>query len=72
MLSSMTAAFSDLIYAAGPRFYSLFLVFPSALASSLATTEGNLGRLSGVAFAAQSVVFFMIMRWGIRGQCEIT
>jgi hypothetical protein len=67
VLSGITAAISDLIYAIGPSFYFLFALFPAQLASSQAYTQDTFFRLSGVGFSAQSVAFFLMMRYGVRG-----
>ncbi|PYK00835.1 MAG: hypothetical protein DME23_05970 [Verrucomicrobia bacterium] len=70
VLSGVTAVVSDLAYAAGPRFYFLFTLFPATLAFSQALSEGDLLRLSGVCFAAVSVYQYLLMRYGIRGLCD--
>ncbi len=71
-LSGVTALFSDLAYAGGPGFYFLFDFFPAVMAGSQAFTQDTLLRLSGVGFAAQSVGFFMLARYGIRGLFDLT
>ena len=67
ILSGLTAAGSDMVYAAGSGFYALFALFPVNLAASQATTEGTLYRLSGLAFAAQSVCFYLVLKYGLLG-----
>ncbi len=71
-LSGVTAACSDLLYAAGPNFYFLYAFFPAVLAGSQALTQDTLLRLSGVGFAAQGASFFMLGRYGIRGLFDLT
>ena len=68
----MTAALSDLFYAAGPYFYFMYAFFPAVLAGSQAFTQDTLLRLSGVGFAAQSASFYMQARYGIRGLLDLT
>jgi len=71
-LSGVTAAFSDLLYAAGPSFYFLFNFFPAVMAGGQALTQDTLLRFSGVGFAAQSASFFMLARYGFRGQFDLS
>jgi hypothetical protein len=71
-LSGVTAAFSDLFYAAGPSFYFLYAFFPAMMAGSQILTQDTLLRLSGVGLAAQGVSFFMLARYGIRGLFDLT
>lgn len=72
LLSGITAAFSDLIYAAGTKFHFLYLIFSADLVGLQVLSRDSLLRLSGVAFAAQSAVFFMFLRYGIRGIFDLT
>lgn len=71
-LSGATAIMSDLIYAAGPAFYPLFILFSTEVASMQAFTEGTLNRLTGVAWASQAVFYFLIARYGIRGLLDLS
>lgn len=70
-LSGTTAFISDLIFAAGPRFYFLFNFFPADLASSQFSSQDTLMRLQGVAVAAMSVCYYMLMRYGIAGTFDL-
>ena len=71
ILSGVTAAFCDLIYFAGPKFFFLYALFPSNVAMSQVITQGDLERLTGIAFAALSAWFYMLMRYGIRGIFDV-
>jgi hypothetical protein len=71
-LSGVTAVVSDLVYAAGPSFYFLYLVFPSHLASLQVLSQENLMRLSGFTWASQMAVYFMLARYGLRGVFDFT
>jgi hypothetical protein len=71
-LSGTTAVVSDLIYIAGPSFYFLYLVFPSQLASMQATTQDVLVRFSGFTWASLMAIFFLLIRFGIRGTLDLT
>lgn len=71
ILSGTTAIISDMVYAAGPKFYGLYAVFTSNLAISQAFSQDTMLRLTGVAFGAMSGYHFMLMRYGISGLCEV-
>ena len=59
---------STLIYAAGPAFYFLFLVFPMAFAAVQAMSEGGgITRMAGVGAAASAMGYFLLVRYGLRG-----
>src|SRR2546430_5126238 len=47
ILSGVTAVVSDLAYAAGPRFYFLFCLFPATLSFFQGLSQGDLLRLRG-------------------------
>jgi hypothetical protein len=66
-LSGTTAVVSDLVYLAGPDFYLFYLIFPSQLASMQATSQDVLVRFSGFTWASLMAIFFMLIRYGIRG-----
>lgn len=68
-LSSMTGLGSDLIFAAGEKFYFLFTFFPTEYAGLQAVTQSQtaLLRLTGPTFAALALFYFMFARYGIRG-----
>jgi len=72
VLSGVSAVVSDVAYAAGPGFYFLFTLFPANLALSQAVSQDMMMRLSGVCFAAVSAYHFMLLRYGIRGICDLT
>ncbi|MEO8426278.1 MAG: O-antigen ligase family protein, partial [Verrucomicrobiota bacterium] len=63
---------SDIVYAAGPSLYFLFVLFPATAASLQAATQDTLMRLNGLAFAALAGFDYMLMRFGIRGVLELT
>jgi hypothetical protein len=66
-LGGLTSGISDLIYMAGPSFYFLFVLFPSEYAFMQAMTADTLLRLSGLAFACASGIYFLFARFGIQG-----
>ena len=71
-LSALTAAISDLAFAAGPNFYFLFAFFSSNLASLQAITQETLLRLSGLTVAGLGLCYFLLMRFGIAGLLELS
>jgi hypothetical protein len=72
ILSGVVSAGSDLVYQLGPKFYYLYMLFNPELAGQQATTQDLLNRLTGVSWAASAVIYFMIMKYGIRGIFDIT
>jgi hypothetical protein len=72
LVSGVTAAVSDLIYLGGPRFYLFYSFFSMDPVVIQVLSQESLVRLSGIAFAAQSASFFMLLRYGIRGIFGIT
>ena len=66
-LSGTTAVFSDLAYAAGPRFYFLFTLFSPDVAIGQARSVDILQRFTGLAWMAQAAGCYMLVRYGIRG-----
>jgi hypothetical protein len=67
VLSGATAAFGDLVYAAGARFEFLFALFNWEVAYLQASTQGSLQRFASLTFTAQAVYWYLFMRYGIRG-----
>ena len=74
-LSSVSAAISDLILAAGPSFYFLYsLVSPDI---AMYQAEGELGfgqhliRLAGASVAGAGICHYLLARYGIRGMLEL-
>jgi hypothetical protein len=66
-LGGLSAAISDLTYAAGPSFYFLFILFPSDYAASAAVSSDTLMRLSGISFACAWAYDFLLGRFGFEG-----
>jgi hypothetical protein len=66
-LGGVTAVASDVVYAAGPRFYFLFAFFPTQMAYLQAITQDAFVRSTGLTWAALSVFYFTLLRFGIRG-----
>jgi len=71
-LSGITAILSDLAYAAGPSFYFLFAIFPSEMAYLQAVSQSSMVRITGMAFAAGSVIYYMLLRFGLRGVLDLS
>ena len=71
-LSGLTLALSDLVYMAGPKFYPLYSILPAEMAAGQAVSTESLWRLSGIGFAAQYFVWFLMARLGIRGILDLT
>lgn len=69
-LGGITAVASDVVYAAGPRFYFLFAFFPTQLAYLQAITQDAFVRSTGLTWAALSVFYFVLLRFGIRGSMD--
>lgn len=65
-LSGTLAIVSNLIAFAGPAFYFLYNFFPVEL-SSFQFREGPIERLTGLDFAAVSIMYWMLCKYGIRG-----
>lgn len=70
-LSGLTAATSDLVVMAGPKFYFLLDYFPVELgayqAESAGTVEASIVRYSGFAVAVAAIYSFLLARYGVRG-----
>lgn len=74
-LSALTAMMSNLAYFLGPAFYFLYYLFPPEFALQQALAEYGMSpllRLTGVTFAATSISYFMLARYGIRGLLDLT
>jgi len=72
-LSGLTLAASDLVFMAGPKFYSLYSFLPAEVAiNHQAVSTESLWRLAGVGFAAQYFVWYLMARFGIRGLFDLT
>jgi hypothetical protein len=76
VLGPITSAFSNFAYMLGPAFYFLFLLFPVDMALSEAAADFSpalvgLKRYGGFGPASQAVCMFCLLRWGIRGLCQI-
>ncbi len=70
-LGGVTAVASDVVYAAGPRFYFLYAFFPTQLAYLQAITQDAMVRSTGLTWAALSVFYFTLLRFGIRGLLDL-
>lgn len=70
-LGGTTAVASDVIYAAGPQFYFLFAFFPTQLAYLQAITQDAFVRSTGLTWAALSIFYFTLLRFGIRGILDL-
>jgi O-antigen ligase len=78
-LSGLTGVASNLIYFAGPAFYFLYLIFPVDYALGYAvddltigSTSARIGRLPGASAAGMAGLFFLLLRYGIRGLLDVT
>lgn len=71
-VSGMTAVISDLIYAMGPSFYFLFVLFNSGVASLQAQSQETVLRLSGISSASLALCYFLLCRYGIEGLFRLT
>jgi hypothetical protein len=78
-LSSWTSIVSNLAYILGPAFYFLYLFFPvdNALSQAVedfayAPTETRFSRLPGAAHAGTASLYFLMMRYGIRGLLDLS
>ncbi len=78
-LSGLSGVVSNLIYFAGPAFYFLYLVFPVDNALGYAVedltfdpTYARVGRVPGAAAAGMSGLYFLFLRYGIRGLTDFS
>jgi O-antigen ligase/polysaccharide polymerase Wzy-like membrane protein len=78
-LSALTGVVANLVYLAGPAFYFLYFIFPVDNALGYAIEDLTLGdtgprfsRLVGAAAAGPAAVYFLVMRYGIRGLLDFT
>lgn len=67
LLAGATAIFSDVVFLMGPSFYFLFNFFPFEMAANQALTQDTLQRSTGLAWASQSLYYFMLLRYGLVG-----
>ena len=67
-LPGIISAVSNLIYFAGPAFYSLYLIFPVGFAGVQAGSEmaGGISRVAGFTASATAVSFYLLAVNGIR------
>jgi len=70
-LSGVTAIVSDLAYTLGPGFYFIFALFSSEIANLQAASQETIQRSTGLAWAAWSVSFFILLRYGIAGVLDL-
>lgn len=75
-LGPVTTAFSNLAYMIGPKAYFLFALFPVSLAvgqaqADLAPALIGIKRYTGFGSASTAICMFCLLRWGIRGICDI-
>lgn len=70
-LSGVTWIFGDLIFAGGPRFYFLFSSVSSDAANLQAQSQFTLGRFSGAAWSSMAIIYFLLLRYGIRGVLDL-
>lgn len=68
--SSMTAAISDLAYAAGPKFHFLFAFFHTEYAVHQVVSADSVLRLAGVGNAGMAATSLLFLRYGVRGLLE--
>jgi hypothetical protein len=69
-LSGMSSVWPVLIVLAGPSFYILLGLFPSTLQAGVQFSfgEGEIyERYTGVMFMAQAVIWFLVLRFGVKG-----
>ena len=66
----VTAAISDMAYAAGPRFFFLFAFFNTDYAVHQVVTADSVLRLAGVGNAGMAVTSLLFLRYGVRGLLE--
>jgi hypothetical protein len=75
-LPGLTGMASNLIYMAGPSFYSLFDFFPVENAMEQASADASptryFGRIYGFAIASPALYCYVLARYGIRGSCDVT
>ena len=69
-LSGILLIGSDLAYAAGPSFYFLFALFPVEQAFLQAVQEDFM-RVTGIAWASTAILYFLMLRYGIRGLLDL-
>jgi hypothetical protein len=75
-LAPATTAISNVAYMLGPAFYWMFLLFPVELAlnqaqADLSPVMVGIKRYTGFGPAGTAICMFCLLRWGIRGICQI-
>lgn len=70
-LSGLLSVFSNLIYIAGPSFFFLFNVFASEVAA-FQLNVADIQRYTGFAWAALAVMYWLLMKYGIRGISDLS
>ena len=76
-LSGMTFALPNLVFLLGPAFYFLFYLLPGEFTGAQAVAEsgwqpGAIERLGGITPACTAVIWYLLVRWGIRGVFSVT
>ncbi len=70
-LTGVTAVLSDIVFVAGPSFYFLFNFLSVDVAANQVMTQDTLRRFTGLAWLAQAVYWFLLLRYGIRGVFDL-
>jgi hypothetical protein len=70
-LTGVTAVLSDVVFVAGPSFYFLFNFLSVDVAANQVMTQDTLRRFTGLAWLAQAVYWFLLLRYGIRGVFDL-
>lgn len=77
-LSGLTSVAANLVYLAGPAFYFLYLIFPvdNAIGHAvedftIGSTDPKFSRMPGAAAAGTACLFFMLIRYGLRGLLDV-
>ena len=71
-VAAITSVVPDLLYIGGPAFYFLFSFFQVDVIATQVLSMDELVRFAGVAVGAQAVCWLLLMRYGIRGLCDLT
>ena len=71
-VSRVTGGLSNLVFMLGPAFFFLFYLLPSDFVTNQVTYESGfqpeaIDRLNGVTAACTALVYFFLVRWGLRG-----
>ena len=70
--AGITHIVQDLLFLAGPSFYFLFSIFGTDVVASQAFSTDAMVRFAGFAVGGQAACLLMLMRYGIRGLCDLT